>query len=71
MARTLLPKKYNTPSDLGRTLTLILNTRDDGLFWVTKGGGSSGDQSHGYCIRHGRTTSWPPWALDSEVACGG
>jgi hypothetical protein len=38
MTRTLLPKKYNMPSDLGRTLTLILNTRNDGLFWVTTGG---------------------------------
>jgi hypothetical protein len=31
-----LPKKYNTPSYLGGTLTSILNTRDDGLFWVKR-----------------------------------
>jgi hypothetical protein len=54
MTRTLLPKKYNMPSDLGRTLTLILNTRHDGIFWVTTGCGIPGDQSRGYGIRHGR-----------------
>jgi hypothetical protein len=71
MTRTLLPKKYNTRSDLGGTLTSILNTRHDGLFWVTTEGGSPGDRSRGHSIRHGRTVSWPPWALDSEAACGG
>jgi hypothetical protein len=60
-----------TPSDLGRTLTSIFNTRHDGLFWVTKEGRCPGDRSHGHGIRHGITTSWPPWALDSETACGG
>jgi hypothetical protein len=71
MTRTLLPKKYNTPSDLGGTLTLIFNTRLNGLFWVTPEGVSLGDRSRGHCIRHGRTTPWPPWALDSEAMCGG
>jgi hypothetical protein len=71
MTRTLLTKKYNTPSDLGQTLTLVLNTGHDGLFWVTTGGGSPGERSRGYGIRHGRIASWPPWPLDSEAACGG
>jgi hypothetical protein len=63
MTRTLLPNKYNTPSDLGRTLTSILNTKHDGLFWVTMGGRSPGDPSHAHGIRHGRTRPWPPWKL--------
>jgi hypothetical protein len=36
---------------------------NDGLFWVTMGGGSPGDRSRGDGIRHGRATPWPPWAL--------
>jgi hypothetical protein len=70
MKRTLLSKKYNTPSDLDGTHTSIFNTRHDGLFWVTTEGGIPGDQSCGHNIRHGRTSSWTPWGLDSEVACG-
>jgi hypothetical protein len=45
MTRTLLTKKNNATSDLGQTLTLILNTGHDGLFWVTTGGGSPGERS--------------------------
>jgi hypothetical protein len=70
MRRTLLPKKYNTPSDLGGTHTSIFNTRHGGLFWVTTEGGSPGDRSRGHSIRHGRTTSLTPWGLDSKDACG-
>jgi hypothetical protein len=71
MTGTLLCKKYNTPSDLGRTLTSILNTRHDELFSVTTESGSPGDRSRGHSIRHDRTMSWPPWVLDSEVVRGG
>jgi hypothetical protein len=71
MTRPLLPKKYNNPSDLGGTLTSILNNRHDGLYWVTIEGRSPCDRSHEHSIRNGRATSWPPWALGLEAACGG